>query len=153
MVQGFPVSQRDPPALHRTLVKCLNKYGLTFATVNPSTALLQQMPLWHHPGEDSTKRQENNGRAARCMRANHAALTIGDGLDIALRMRDPLHSNQATCACDRCEADRTSHGCSDPHACVTKAASRLKQIHPRWIPKPDHGDDESVPIAPDGSGE
>ncbi|KAJ7192700.1 hypothetical protein GGX14DRAFT_379813, partial [Mycena pura] len=140
MIQGFPVTQRDPPALYKPLIKCLNKYGISFATVNPSIEILRQMPLWHHPGEDNTKRQENNGRAARCLRANHAALTIGDGLNITLRLQDPLHSRQATCICDECEEDQTNHGCLDPHTCATKAASRLKQIHPRWVPQPIHGD-------------
>ncbi|KAJ7203280.1 hypothetical protein GGX14DRAFT_312277, partial [Mycena pura] len=76
----------------------------------------------------------NNGSAARCLRANHAAMTIGDGLNMTLRLQDPLHSNHATCLCDACEADRTSCGCSDPRTCAAKAASRLEQILPRWVP-------------------
>ncbi|KAJ7624086.1 hypothetical protein DFH06DRAFT_1008685, partial [Mycena polygramma] len=48
MVQKFPVSQRNPPALHKTMVKCLRKYGISLETVNPSTAICREMPLWHH---------------------------------------------------------------------------------------------------------
>ncbi|KAJ7224551.1 hypothetical protein GGX14DRAFT_300497, partial [Mycena pura] len=115
--------------------------------------LLRQMPLWHHPGEDEAKRQGNNGRVARCLRENHAALTIGDGLDAALRLQDPLHSSRTTCTCDECGDDRESRGCSDPHACVSKAASRLQQIHPRWIPRPENSEGASAPAGQDNSEE
>ncbi|KAJ6611806.1 hypothetical protein B0H10DRAFT_1648468, partial [Mycena sp. CBHHK59/15] len=114
------------------MIKCLNKYGISFVTSNPSSEILRNMPLWHHPGEDDQKRQENNGKTARCLRAHHATLTIGEGLDITRRLRDPLHAKRASCVCDDCNDDRESHGCENPHACATKAASRLGQIHPQW---------------------
>ncbi|KAJ7306716.1 hypothetical protein DFH08DRAFT_720738, partial [Mycena albidolilacea] len=75
MVQKIKVSQRGPPALHKKMVKCLKKYGLRFETVHPSTELQRAMPLWHHPGEDPRKRQQNNGQKAKCLRRNHTALT------------------------------------------------------------------------------
>ncbi|KAJ7210333.1 hypothetical protein GGX14DRAFT_363265, partial [Mycena pura] len=134
MIQRFPVSQKDPPAPHKALVKCINRYGMTFEAIDPPEEVLKAMPLWHHPREDSGKRQENNRQKARCLRKNHAALTIGDGLELATRLENPEHSTQASCECAECDEDRIGHGCEDPHACATKAASRLKQIHPRWIP-------------------
>jgi hypothetical protein len=79
MVQNIKVNQRDPPALQKTMVKCLNKYGMSFATVQPSTELQRSVPLWHHPWEDHSKRQENNGQRAKCMRKNHTTLEVGDG--------------------------------------------------------------------------
>ncbi|KAJ7220890.1 hypothetical protein GGX14DRAFT_354034 [Mycena pura] len=136
MVQRFPVSQKDPPAPHKALVKCINKYGMRFEAVHPPEEVLKAMPMWHHPGEDSDKRQENNGQRARCLRMKHTALTIGNGLEMATRLEDPAHSTRATCECAECTDDRDNQGCEDPHACATKAASRLKQIHPRWIPGP-----------------
>ncbi|KAJ7189468.1 hypothetical protein GGX14DRAFT_408816 [Mycena pura] len=51
-----------------------------------------------------------------------------------LHQKDPLHSNQAT-------------------SCATKAASRLKQIRPRWIPQPGHSNDEPVPDGQEGTKE
>jgi hypothetical protein len=45
MVQNIKVNQRDPPALHKPIVKCLNKYGISFETVKPSTEILRGMPL------------------------------------------------------------------------------------------------------------
>ncbi|KAJ6480546.1 hypothetical protein C8R47DRAFT_1050204 [Mycena vitilis] len=38
--------------------------------------------------------------------------------------------------CDECEDDREKRGCENPHACVTSAASRLRQILPKWVPNP-----------------
>ncbi|KAJ7197796.1 hypothetical protein GGX14DRAFT_307203, partial [Mycena pura] len=116
------------------MVKCINKYGVKFGVVDPPTEILRAMPLWHHPGEDSDKRQENNGLRARCLRRAHDALTIGDAMDMKVRLEDPLHAGGAICVCDGCTEDRDKRGCENPHACATKAASRLRQIHPRWIP-------------------
>ncbi|KAJ7138081.1 hypothetical protein C8R44DRAFT_606993 [Mycena epipterygia] len=117
------------------MVKCLNKYGISFETIHPSTTIQREMPLWHHPGEDRRKRQDNNGEKAKCLRQNHAALTIGAGVDIAQRLENPLHAKRATCTCDECDQDRTTRGCSNPHACAMAAASRLRQILPKWIPE------------------
>jgi hypothetical protein len=136
MVQNVKVNQRDPPAIHKAMVKCLNKYGLSFETVHPSTELQRSMPLWHHPGEDPQKRQVNNGQKAKCLRGKHVALTIGAGVDLAQRLDGPLHYRSASCVCDTCEDDRTTRGCENPHACAIAAASRLGQILPRWIPIP-----------------
>ncbi|KAJ7314481.1 hypothetical protein DFH08DRAFT_616261, partial [Mycena albidolilacea] len=116
------------------MIKCLNKYGVSFETVRPSAEILKKMPLWHHPGEDRQKRQENNGKKAKCMRKNHAVMTIGDGLDLAQRLKNSKHAKLASCVCDECEDDREVQGCQNPHACATAAASRLGQILPKWIP-------------------
>ncbi|KAJ7926107.1 hypothetical protein B0H13DRAFT_2313912 [Mycena leptocephala] len=114
MVQNLKVNQRDPPVQHKALVKCLNKYGVDFAAIHPTAEIQREMPLWHHPGEDRRKRQGNNSKKAKCLRSNHAALKVGDGLDLAQRLENPLHSPAAT--------------------------SRLGQIFPKWIPKPEVAD-------------
>jgi hypothetical protein len=146
MVQNLKVNQRDPPKLHKPMVKCLNKYGISFKTVHPSKAILRELPLWHHPGEDSQKRQENNGKKAKCLRKKHAILNIGDGLDLAQRLEDPLHYKRASCMCNDCDDDRTIRGCENPHACAAAAASRLGQILPKLIPKPSEPE-EPIPTA------
>ncbi|KAF8180048.1 hypothetical protein K438DRAFT_1474870, partial [Mycena galopus ATCC 62051] len=116
------------------LIKCVNKYGTGFAAVLPSTEILREMPLWHHPGEDPQKRQDNNGKKAKCLRGNHAATKIGNALDLAQRLHNPLHDLRASCVCDKCDNDREIKGCMNPHACAAAAASRLGQILPKWIP-------------------
>ncbi|KAJ6630373.1 hypothetical protein B0H10DRAFT_1632634, partial [Mycena sp. CBHHK59/15] len=116
------------------LVRCLNKYGVSFGTVNLSTDIKNEMLLWHHPRKVDNKWQGNNSEKAQCLRHNHTALTVGKGLDIAQRLGDPLHANRATCMCDECNDDRNIRGCKDPHACTSKAATRLKEINPGWVP-------------------
>jgi hypothetical protein len=148
MVQNIKVNQRDPPKLHKPLVKCLNKYGISFETVHPSTEIQRDMPMWHHPGENHQKRQENNGKKAKCLRGNHAAMKVGDGLDLVQRLEDPLHYKHASCMCDACEEDRLTRGCNNPHACINAAASRLGQILPKWVPIPRDGP-EIVPLNED----
>ncbi|KAJ7757382.1 hypothetical protein DFH07DRAFT_691617, partial [Mycena maculata] len=116
------------------MVKCLNKYGVSFETIHLSTKIQRGMPLWHHPGENTEKRQVNNGKVADCLRKNHTILTIGDGMDLAQRLEDPLHEDWALCECTACEEDRSVRGCDDPHQCAKAAASRLRRILPKWVP-------------------
>ncbi|KAJ7247217.1 hypothetical protein C8J57DRAFT_1080927, partial [Mycena rebaudengoi] len=132
MVQEIKINQKKLPALHKDLIKCLNKYGLKFETLNPSPTIQRQMPLWHHPGANRQKSQINNGEKADCLRRNHGALIVGDALALVQRLEDPLHSERVTCECDKCDDDRTISGCENPHACVMAAAARLGQIHPKW---------------------
>ncbi|KAJ6576819.1 hypothetical protein B0H10DRAFT_1836510 [Mycena sp. CBHHK59/15] len=99
------------------MVKCLNKYGVSFGVVYPSIMIQRELPLWHHPGENRQS-QQNNGKKAKCLRNNHAKMTIGDGLDLARRLDDPQHDAHASCECDACEEDRTIRRCENPHACA-----------------------------------
>ncbi|KAJ7098414.1 hypothetical protein C8R44DRAFT_529502, partial [Mycena epipterygia] len=92
-----------------------------------------EMPLWHHPGENQQKRQENNGRRAKCLRRHHTALTVGDSVELTERLQSTMHETHARCKCEDCEEDRTQ-GCTNPHACATAAAARLRQILPKWVP-------------------
>ncbi|KAJ7226574.1 hypothetical protein C8J57DRAFT_1034506, partial [Mycena rebaudengoi] len=64
----------------------------------------------------------------------HATLTVGDSLNLAQHLNDPLYSPRSTCEFDDCDNDRTLGGCENPHACVAAAATRLGQILPKWIP-------------------
>ncbi|KAJ7207791.1 hypothetical protein C8J57DRAFT_1099099, partial [Mycena rebaudengoi] len=109
MIQKIKVNQTKPPASHKAMVKCLNKYGISFRTNHPTTEIKRKMPLWYHPEESRLKRQINNDEKANCLRRNHAVLTIGDGLDIIQHLEDPLHSRGASCECDACD-----DACDDP---------------------------------------
>jgi hypothetical protein len=86
------------------------------------------------PGKTLRKGNKIMGKKAKCLRRNHTARTIGDGLDIAQRLADPLHYKLASCVCDACEGDRETRGCESPHACAVAAAARLGQILHKWIP-------------------
>ncbi|KAJ7226782.1 hypothetical protein GGX14DRAFT_385581 [Mycena pura] len=69
---------------------------------------------------------------------------------MATRLGNPAHLAQDTCDCTDCENDRDMH-CENPHACATKAASRLRQIHPRWIPGSGEPEREPGPAGQSGS--
>ncbi|KAJ6468893.1 hypothetical protein C8R45DRAFT_837708, partial [Mycena sanguinolenta] len=107
---------------------------LAFKVVQPTSQIQKDMPLWHHPGEDPEKRQVNNGIRARCLRGTHRALSVGEGVVVASRLEDPLHSKSATCPCDACDADRDKE-CGNPSACAESADSRLKQLLLEWDPR------------------
>ncbi|KAJ7773687.1 hypothetical protein DFH07DRAFT_767627 [Mycena maculata] len=134
MIQDIKVNQRDPPALHKEMVVCLNNYGLNFVAVNPSMEIQREMPLWYHPGKNPQKRQVNNGEKARCLRGKHVVLKVGDGMDLAQRLQDPTHEDIDSCECEACDRDRTVLGCENPHVCAKAVAARLNQILPSWIP-------------------
>ncbi|KAJ7191357.1 hypothetical protein GGX14DRAFT_297241, partial [Mycena pura] len=69
-----------------------------------------KMPLWHHPGEDRSKKQNNNSSRAKCLRAKHSVVTVGDGVDLATLFQNPQHHKLSGCKCDLCEASR-ARGC------------------------------------------
>ncbi|KAJ7230991.1 hypothetical protein B0H12DRAFT_1001385, partial [Mycena haematopus] len=99
----------------------------------PSEELRRKMPMWHHPGEEDSKKQMNSGARAKCMRSKHAVLTVGEGATLVARLRDPLHGNSPICPCDACDQDREK-GCKDPHACAEGAKRKLDLLRPDWIP-------------------
>ncbi|KAJ6549808.1 hypothetical protein B0H19DRAFT_1264717 [Mycena capillaripes] len=113
--------------------------------------ILKMMPLWHHATTPGKTKRSNNGKKAPCLRGNHADTTIGDGLNVARRLGDTLHAKTSSCICDDCDDDRDTRGYEDPHACATKAMSRLGQIHARWMPKPE--DDAQQAEEPTGEDE
>ncbi|KAJ7269103.1 hypothetical protein C8J57DRAFT_952995, partial [Mycena rebaudengoi] len=131
------------------MVKCLNKYGVSFETTHPSTEIKKKMPLWYHPRKNRHKRQVNNSQEANCLRQNHAVFTVGDGLEMIRRRDDPLHYDRASCECDACDDDKEIRGCENPHACIAAAASRLGQILPGWIPS----EQEAEPLLQEATNE
>ncbi|KAJ7222669.1 hypothetical protein B0H12DRAFT_1241099 [Mycena haematopus] len=134
IVQNYRISQRAHRKQHKEMVQCLYTYGVVFKAVLPSEELQRKMPLWHHPGEDGDKRQTNNSARAKCLRATHAVRTVGEGVDTAARLQDPLHGNSPICPCDACEDDR-ARKCKNPHTCADDAGRRLDQLRPEWDPR------------------
>ncbi|KAJ7691827.1 hypothetical protein B0H17DRAFT_1285677, partial [Mycena rosella] len=96
-------------------------------------------PQARSPEEAGEQRREG-----KVSEENHGVITTGDGIDMTRRLDDPLHEENDSCACDACEEDRTGRGCKNPHACAKAAASRLRQLLPKWIPRRD-GTNEPAP--------
>ncbi|KAJ7097402.1 hypothetical protein C8R44DRAFT_590595, partial [Mycena epipterygia] len=116
------------------MLKCAKKYGVEFDTVDPSHALLEKLPLWHHFGEDASKVQINNSDACVCLRENHGVLYIRDGLVVLNRLTDNDHRRSPTCRCVACSDDRQIRGCANPHACTSAVENKLSRILPKWDP-------------------
>ncbi|KAJ7770259.1 hypothetical protein DFH07DRAFT_735479 [Mycena maculata] len=134
------------------MIKCLNKYGFSFETINPCEQIQKEMPLWHHPGINRIKRQINNSEIAQCLRKNHAMLMVSEGMDLAQRLDEPSHEKHDSCDCEDCDRDHTLLGCNKPHACVKAVAARLGQILPKWIPVPGEGETPSGDDEPADAG-
>ncbi|THU86746.1 hypothetical protein K435DRAFT_615060, partial [Dendrothele bispora CBS 962.96] len=124
-------------------VKSADKFGVELDHSQMSNGAKRQLPLWHHVGELSTKRQYNNKPTSQCLRTHHKVLSVGDALDFVQRLDDPQHFPRRTCMCDKCVYDREMSSCSNPHACLLEARLRLTQIDPAWLPCQPQG--EPVP--------
>ncbi|KAJ7626051.1 hypothetical protein FB45DRAFT_750122, partial [Roridomyces roridus] len=118
----------------KTALKAADKYGIIFDTLDPPPEIQRALPMFHHFGQDSSKRKQNNGRVFECLRESHAVQTIGDGMDAAMRLNDPGHVNYAGCPCDACEHDRDDEYCSNPDACARAARETLHRLQPKWNP-------------------
>ncbi|CAK5272653.1 unnamed protein product, partial [Mycena citricolor] len=119
----------------REMLRIAKRYNLSFAPVQPTQTLLQQMPLFHHTGEDPTQTQRNNTPRCRCLRRNHGVSDILSAMPVAERLRNKDHRESTKCDCPQCKSDRESLGCRNPDACARAVPSRLAQLGIRWIPK------------------
>ncbi|KAJ7770093.1 hypothetical protein B0H16DRAFT_1777204 [Mycena metata] len=111
------------------------KYGLKFDTLNPTKGISEQLPLWHHFGEDGGKRRINNTAPCQCLRNMHHAKYAEDAIVMASRLDDPEHIPRKTCMCIACMEDRTLVGCENPHICAKMARIRLDSMLPKWDPR------------------
>ncbi|KAJ7149859.1 hypothetical protein C8R43DRAFT_887664 [Mycena crocata] len=139
------------------MVNAARKYGVEFNTDNPSRELRGLLPLWHHFGEDTSKRQLNNKPQSKCLRENHKVETISEGLTVMDRLTDPDHHENKSCSCEACCDDRRERGCKNPHGCAVAVRTRLDELLPKWDPRtveqvqlqPENEDtEESITFAP-----
>ncbi|KAJ7668756.1 hypothetical protein DFH06DRAFT_982886 [Mycena polygramma] len=131
------------------MVNVAIKYGVHFHTPNPSQELREALPLFHHFGEDKSKRRINNSAACKCLRGKHGASTQGDAVRISERFEDPEHVPDKRCTCNDCVGDRALLGCKNPHGCAKTARLKLDSLLPEWDPRrqapyiPQQGDNDS----------
>ncbi|KAJ7126526.1 hypothetical protein C8R43DRAFT_897802 [Mycena crocata] len=109
-IQNWKPNERKWPKRHREMLRCAKKYGVIFDTGNPSSEIQEQIPLWHHFGEDPEKRQTNNSMACRCLRENHGILYVHEGMDMIRRLQSNTHRKTPNCRCPACVEDRRSLG-------------------------------------------
>ncbi|KAJ7167392.1 hypothetical protein C8R43DRAFT_818363, partial [Mycena crocata] len=128
------------------------KFGIKFDTNDPPRDVRELLPLWHHFGEDPSRRQLNNKPQCKCLRENHNVNTVGEGLKVMARLTDPAHYADKLCVCENCYIDRTQNSCKNPHSCALTVQMRLDQILPKWDPRqpephvtePDPGDTDDM---------
>ncbi|KAK7016939.1 hypothetical protein R3P38DRAFT_2417242, partial [Favolaschia claudopus] len=119
----------------KDMLTVAKKFGVKFAAMTPSKELLMELPMWHHFGEDPSKRHVNNSKSCRCLRQNHGAINMEDAVKISARLTSPSHGEKATCNCLACADDRTRRGCTNPHSCAMTARTKLDKLLPRWDPR------------------
>ncbi|KAJ7803546.1 hypothetical protein B0H13DRAFT_1671666 [Mycena leptocephala] len=117
------------------MVDCARKLGVTFAALTPRKEVLLELPMWHHLGEDPTKKYINNNARCRCLRSNHYAFKMGHALTISSRLSTADHEANTNCLCLDCCKDRTIRGCKNPHGCAVTACTKLDKILPHWDPR------------------
>ncbi|KAJ7059507.1 hypothetical protein C8F01DRAFT_989294, partial [Mycena amicta] len=69
--------QRNGDSMNASLkgmIKAAAKHGVELEP--PSVAGLLEMPIWHHYGQDLSKRQVNNAPAHLCLREAHKVMTV-----------------------------------------------------------------------------
>ncbi|KAJ7204923.1 hypothetical protein B0H12DRAFT_999942, partial [Mycena haematopus] len=117
------------------MIKVAQKYGVAFNTLNPSTELKLQLPLFHHCGEDPEKTQINNSLACKCLRDKHAVSSVGQGIPLTTRLQDESHIPSKSCPCLACADDRASRGCKNPHLCAIAVEKRFRSYLNKWDPR------------------
>ncbi|KAF5381283.1 hypothetical protein D9615_008354 [Tricholomella constricta] len=65
------------PMTLRNMLKAAKKYKLAFTPKDPTTHLVNQMPIWHHIGTKPMKKILNNDEWARCHRKIHNITSTG----------------------------------------------------------------------------
>ncbi|KAJ7150818.1 hypothetical protein C8R43DRAFT_951252 [Mycena crocata] len=107
--QRWSPKRNELPKHLKDMVNTARKYGIQFDTDNPSRDLRELLPLWHHLGEDPSKRQLNNKPQCK-----------------------PWGGNDKLCLCEACYDNRRERGCKNPHGCAIAVQTRLRELLPKW---------------------
>ncbi|KAJ7049616.1 hypothetical protein C8F01DRAFT_927662, partial [Mycena amicta] len=138
----------------KAMISTAQKYGLKFDTFNPSKAIMEQLPMWHHFAENPAKHRINNAATSRCLRQVHYAHTMEKANNLAWRLSYKQHEPHKECNCHACYGDR-DRGCQDPHKCMKAAKMKMDSILPKWDLRNALGnEDELAPdiLPPDNGG-
>ncbi len=121
----------------KRLAKVAEKYNLRIEAPNPAETFKEAMPVWYHIGEDEGRSLANTV-SARCLRENHAVMTVGECASVAARigLTGGRHKARRTCTCYECDRDRTVKGCTDPSRCAAMAARMVEKLYPIWRLEP-----------------
>ncbi|KAJ3008140.1 hypothetical protein NUW54_g3267 [Trametes sanguinea] len=93
-LQNWAPTRNKLPAELKALTDSAKKYGLRLEGRAFSRDIIRTMPLWDHAQADKTKLRSLSGRSAatRCLKTNHALISVGDFESFIAEQDDPTHS-------------------------------------------------------------
>ena len=124
------------------MIKTARKYKATFAPINLSRRLKENLPTWNHIG---IEKQAPRDQQTRCLVRNHKSIRIKDLLNITERLQEGYtrgpHRPDYTCQCEDCTID-SINGCENPQRCAIEAQKRIQKVvaklHPLGSPNLDN---------------
>ncbi|KAJ6540431.1 hypothetical protein B0H19DRAFT_841085, partial [Mycena capillaripes] len=134
-LQNWKPKRSDLTSNLKEMMNCARKLGVKFEALDPTRSVLEQLPLWHHLGEDPDLTQLNNTSRCVCLRRKHGAHEIGDAMKIMARLDDQDHESSKDCMCIECFEDRAFKQCNNPHSCAVTARTRLDRILAHYDPR------------------
>ncbi|KAL1690802.1 hypothetical protein GGG16DRAFT_55065 [Schizophyllum commune] len=135
MLQIVDVNERNMPRVSKRTMKAITKHNARFDPVNPTTAIKEQMPIWHHLFIPLAKRPTYNTTRCKCMRENHEVKTVSDAITLTRNiLGDVDHTTRPTCKCTGCASER-SKGCDNPNGCAHAAKALLDKLPAKWDPR------------------
>ena len=126
------VLKRTSPGLARML-RTARKHNLHLRPLNLTEEARAEAPIWYHVG-DTGNRSIANTLSAKCLRNNHAVVSVGDCAKVAARLRWRNHESNGKCDCYGCDRDRSANNCPNPHRCVATAEKLLSRLAQLWRP-------------------
>ena len=116
------------------MIKAAKKYKATFAPINISRTLRENLPAWNHLGMEKTIPRNTQ---AKCLAKNHNSTRVKDLLRITERLQGVYdrgnHQPDYTCKCEDCDVD-SNNGCKNPQRCALEAQKRIQRITPKLHP-------------------
>lgn len=117
------------------MLKAAQKHKLTFAPLNISRPLREQLPAWQHLG---VERDPPQNPRSLCLVLTHNSKRVKDLLQVTNKLENMhptgTHFPVFSCHCEDCTEDRTN-GCENPQRCAIEAQKRLDKITPKLNPK------------------
>ncbi len=136
-LQRWKPRARGLPSALTGMMSVARKYGARLEGLAFSNKILRAMPMWDHTYANRVAlgRLSVPSRLLTCLQTRHAAMTVGDFLDLANTLDNPTHVPSARCGCPECSRIRTDVDCENPHLCSTRARDMLKTLPDKWNPK------------------
>ncbi|KAJ2924914.1 hypothetical protein H1R20_g12191, partial [Candolleomyces eurysporus] len=128
------------PLSIQTMLSTAREYNITFNPLITTKEIRTDLPIWFHPGRESTREAPNHGATVRCLQQVHNIFKTGQLLAFTqnfphtVEKRIDQEEDDPTCHCQMCEQLRANE-CQNPHKCYEKAKLTLDSLKPKWNPE------------------